>query len=596
MSEEDRTALRRDILTTLMPGFAGHTMPTWIADAFSAGMRSVCVYGENVASTEQLRGLGAELRAACPEALIAIDEEGGEATRLHYLEGSPYPGAAVLGRIDDLTYTESIGERVGHDILSSGFNLALGPIADVNSNPHNPVIGTRSFSADPLLASKHVAAWVRGLQSTGAIACAKHFPGHGDTAQDSHLALPTVDVSKDELAGRELTPFRGAIDAGALSIMTSHILLPQVDPSGPATFSRVVLQGLLRDDLGFDGVIVSDALDMQGASGEVGIPEAAVLALIAGCDLLCLGTHTGVELLEDIQLAVLGAIDEGRLSAEQVADAASRVRGLAARSAGATRRSAPGPARPQLRSSFLGRPHSGVAERSNDSDAPAESQAALSLPEETHAAELELIIGSFAGLPTARTWLAAHPQASVIRVESEANMAVGHAPWGPFAAALVPLSYSGDSLLGGLQSSDLLPSDPQPSDLQPSGPQPGDPLDDPQPGDPQPADPLVIGNTNNEARRFAARSHFEAQLASDAAWSTPHPNGVMVIGRNLHRLPEARAGIDRLRSAGTSVLAVEMGWPEAEKSSAYADLCCYGSSRLVGAALLHLIDSEGVSA
>lgn len=526
MSEEDRTALRRDILTTLMPGFAGHTMPTWIADAFSAGMRSVCVYGENVASTEQLRGLGAELRAACPEALIAIDEEGGEVTRLHYLEGSPYPGAAVLGRIDDLTYTESIGERVGHDILSSGFNLALGPIADVNSNPHNPVIGTRSFGSDPLLASKHVAAWVRGLQGAGAIACAKHFPGHGDTAQDSHLALPTVNVSREELTRRELTPFRGAIGAGVLSIMTSHILLPQVDPSGPATFNRVVLQGLLRDGLGFEGVIVSDALDMRGASGEVGIPEAAVRALGAGCDLLCLGTRTGAGLLEEIQLTVLEAIDAGRLNAERVTDAASRVRWLADRSAGAARRSAHDPAETQLRPPLSGRRRSGSAESSNVSYTPAEVQATLPLRKETHAAELERIIESFEGLPTARTWLAAHPSASVIRVESEANMAVGHVPWGP----------------------------------------------------------------------FAARTHFEAQLVSADAWTAQYPDGVLVIGRDLHRLPEARNGIDLLRAGGTPVLAVEMGWPESEKSSAYADLCCYGSSRLVGAALLHLIDSEGVSA
>ena len=322
--------LRRDVLATLMPGFAGLAMPAWVADSFAEGLLSVCVYGENVRDAAQLRALGAELRAACPGALIAIDEEGGEVTRLHYLEGSPYPGAAVMGRIDDVEYTELIGERVGRDILSAGFNLALGPIADVNSNPLNPVIGTRSFAADPELASRHVAAWTRGLQRTGALACAKHFPGHGDTAQDSHLALPTVDVPLQVLERRELPPFLSAVNAGVASIMTSHILLPQVDPSGPATFSRLVLQGMLRDEMEFDGIIISDALDMKGACGEIGIPAAAVRALVAGCDLLCLGTNTGTDLLEEIVAAVLAAVEDGTLSETRLAEAAGRVRAAAA--------------------------------------------------------------------------------------------------------------------------------------------------------------------------------------------------------------------------------------------------------------------------
>lgn len=495
-----------------MPGFAGLTMPSWVADSFAEGLLSICVYGENVRDAAQLRALGAELRTACPDALIAIDEEGGEVTRLHYLEGSPYPGAAVMGRIDDIEYTELIGERVGQDILSAGFNLALGPIADVNSNPLNPVIGTRSFAADPERASRHVAAWIRGLQRTGALACAKHFPGHGDTAQDSHLALPTVDAPLEVLERRELPPFLSAVNADVASIMTSHILLPQVDPSGPTTFSRLVLQGMLRDEMEFDGVIISDALDMKGACGEIGIPAAAVRALVAGCDLLCLGTNTGTELLEEIVAAVLAAIEDGSLSEARLADAARRVRELELR-AGATSRS---------------RGDAGPAPRATPGQGSTVSQPS--------SAELTRIIESFDGLQAAKNWLSTYPNASVLRVESEANMAVGHAPWGPFAAAADPLPH-----------------------------------------------------TQRQADAFVMRPQNEL---GEAVPTESVTKGVIAVGRDMHRLPEARTAIDTLRTAGTPILCIEMGWPGEGEARAYADLGCYGSSRLVGAALLHLIEGD----
>lgn len=500
----NRTALREDIFATLMPGFSGLGMPEWVPGVYAAGVRSFCIYGENVQDAEQLRSLGAHLRSACPESLVAIDEEGGEVTRLHYFEGSPYPGAAVLGRIDDLEYTELIGERVGRDILAAGCNLALGPIADVNSNPLNPVIGTRSFAADPELAARHVAAWIRGLQRTGAIACAKHFPGHGDTAQDSHLALPAVDVPLKVLERRELPPFRSAVNAGVASVMTSHILLPRIDPAGPATFSRPVLQGLLRDELEFEGVIVSDALDMAGASGEIGIPEATVRALIAGCDLLCLGTQSSVDLLREIQETVLAAIDSGRLDEDRVREAAARVRALAERS--------------RIEASSIR-----VLESSPDPSI----------------GELDRIVSSFDGLRRSRDWLARFPNASVMRVDSDANMAVGEVPWGPFAAEAAPFSGLAASV--------------------------------------------------REAAGFSVRARLGTEDPEEEA---RHAEGVLVIGRDLHRSPATRARIDAMRAAGTPVLAIEMGWPGEGSATAYADLGCYGSSRLVGAALLHLIEGD----
>ena len=514
MMSEDRAALRRDIRATLMPGFSGFSVPGWVFDAFTKGLLSVCVYGENIRDTEQLRTLGTELRAACPEALLAIDEEGGEVTRLHYLHGSPYPGAAVLGRIDDTEYTSRIGEQVGHDILSAGFNLALGPVADVNSNPQNPVIGTRSFASDPARAGKHVAAWIRGIQRTGAIACAKHFPGHGDTSEDSHLALPTVNVPLHRLEQRELPPFQAAIEARVGAIMTSHILLPQIDPLVPATFSRRILQGLLRDELEFDGVIVSDALDMQGASHEIGIPEAAVRALVAGCDLLCLGTSTGAELLQEIEEAILLALDSGRLREDRLFDAARRVRTLASTSSRATQ----GP--------------SMKTENNLDPD------------------ELDRIVQSFDGLARAEEWLTCHPHASIARIESQANMAVGVAPWGPFAAAAHPL-----------------------------------------PG------------TEILARNFATRHHFtvgddantsRATALTEGCDANTASQGIIVVGRDLNRLPEAQAGILALRRNGNPVLIIEMGWPRGvgEESVDFTQLSCYGSSRLIGAAVLQLVEGN----
>jgi beta-N-acetylhexosaminidase len=321
--------LRRAVNATLMPGFAGPVLPDWLAAELADGLGSVCLFSTNISDAAQLRELTDAIHDANPVAIVATDEEGGDVTRLHHREGSPYPSMAYLGQLDDGAVTEGVGLGIGAELRAAGVDLNLAPVADVNSNPANPVIGVRSFGADAALAARHVAAYTRGLQDAGTAACAKHFPGHGDTATDSHLALPTITVSAEVLAARELVPFGAAVEAGALAVMTSHILVPSIDPALPATLSATVL-GLLRTDLGFTGAIVSDALDMAGASRDRGIPEAAVLALAAGCDLLCIGTDNTAEQLAEIRAHVLAAVREGRLAEERVRDAASRVRALAA--------------------------------------------------------------------------------------------------------------------------------------------------------------------------------------------------------------------------------------------------------------------------
>ncbi|WP_400996002.1 glycoside hydrolase family 3 protein [Agromyces sp. GXQ0307] len=399
--------LRRDILTTLLPGFAGPEAPEWLLGLLGEGLGGVCIFGSNVVSPAQLAGLTAELRAANPLAVVAIDEEGGDVTRLFFDRGAPYPGNAVLGRIDDVELTRNIGRAVGEALVAVGCTMTFAPDADINSNAANPVIGVRSFGAEPGLVARHTAAWVEGVQSVGIDASAKHFPGHGDTATDSHLALPVVDLPLDALHGRELAPFRAAIAAGTRSIMTSHILLPQLDAEHPATLSPRILHGLLRGELGYEGVIVSDALDMAGASGGRGIPEAAVLALAAGCDLLCIGTDNTGEQMEEIAQAIADAVATGRLAAERVADAAARVRALA---------DAPRPTGEAVASAAAG---------TTPVDLPPGLADRVAASFHVASGALDRLCGTGS-------------IGTVVRVETVANIAVGGVPWGPFALAAAP--------------------------------------------------------------------------------------------------------------------------------------------------------------
>ena len=319
-SDVDRLALR-----VLMPAFPGTTLTRDVADLLAEGLGGVCLFASNTAAgPAAVAELTAAIHAAAPYAVVAVDEEGGDVTRLHALDGSPVLGPAALGAAGDLGLTRETGAVIGTELAAAGIDLDLAPVADVNSDPDNPVIGTRSFGTDATAAAAHTAAWVTGLQGAGVAACAKHFPGHGDTAQDSHLALPTVDVDLPTLLARELAPFAAAVEAGVASVMTSHLLVPAVDPTLPATLSRPVL-GLLRDHLGYDGVLVTDALDMAGASAGRGIPEAAVLSLAAGADLLCLGADKDVALVREIQAAVAAAVRSGRLAQARLVDAVERI-------------------------------------------------------------------------------------------------------------------------------------------------------------------------------------------------------------------------------------------------------------------------------
>jgi beta-N-acetylhexosaminidase len=320
----------QDAGTVLQLGFDGTSAPDWVLRALSAGeLGGVVLFSRNIETPEQVAALCEQLRGAYPEVLISIDEEGGDVTRLEFREGSSYPGNLALGHIDDVVLTEAVGRSIGRDLAAFGIGLDYAPCVDVNANPDNPVIGVRSFGSESELVARHSAAYIRGLQSQGVIASAKHFPGHGDTAGDSHLGLPLIEYDEaTELL--HLAPFRSAIEAGTRAIMTAHVLVPRYDSEVPATMSRPILTGLLRERLGFQGLIVTDGIDMGAISGRYGVAEGTVRAIAAGVDaLLWGGSHCDEDSYRYLHSALLWALREGRLSPERLSEAAERCRAAA---------------------------------------------------------------------------------------------------------------------------------------------------------------------------------------------------------------------------------------------------------------------------
>lgn len=322
--------LRRLAMRTLLAAFPGHTAPEWATDLTEQGLAGYTLFGFNIADHRQVATLTAQLRAARPDVILAIDEEGGDVTRLAHRTGSPYPGNAALGAVGDLDLTRRVYQAIGAELREVGLTLNLAPTVDVNTATDNPIIGTRSFGDDPVKVAGHAAAAVAGLQQAGVAACAKHFPGHGATVTDSHLELPTVDVTPAVLRERELPPFAAVVAAGAKAIMTAHIRVPALTGEDPATFSRKVLVDLLRGEFGFAGTIVTDALEMKGASRSAGsTQEAAVRALQAGADLLCIGADVDLNLIERIIGSIVDAATDGRIPLSRLEDAATRCAALA---------------------------------------------------------------------------------------------------------------------------------------------------------------------------------------------------------------------------------------------------------------------------
>jgi beta-N-acetylhexosaminidase len=339
---QDTTVRAADPLLTrladaiLIPPFPGASAPRWILDAIGRGLAGVTLFGQNISAPDQVHALTAGLITASAEAdpVIAIDEEGGDVTRVAYSDGSPYPGNAALGAVDDTVLTRSVYQAIGADLAALGINFDLAPCADVLGSAGSPAVGTRSFGADTALVSRHTAAAVAGLQGAGVAACTKHFPGHGRTGTDTHEAIATIEGSLSDLRLVDLPPFEAAIVAGTLAIMPSHLRVPELTGDLPATVSGAALTGLLRGELGFTGVIVSDALEMRATRDMFGIPRAAVLAVAAGTDLLCLGRDGSEDDYVAVRAALVAAVRDGTLDGtrlEEAADRVARLRGGLAR-------------------------------------------------------------------------------------------------------------------------------------------------------------------------------------------------------------------------------------------------------------------------
>jgi len=335
----DRSAAHADDLSrlangVLWPGFFGTDLPDWLAAELRGGLAGVVYFAQNL--SPHLDRLSAAIHEANPRALIGVDEEGGSVSRLQGLTGSTVPGAAQLGALDDLAATRATGAELARRVREAGTDVLIGPVADVNTDPRNPVIGVRAFGAQTALVSRHVTAEIEGIQGSGVAACVKHFPGHGDTAVDSHHGLPRITLDPAEFDRVHVEPFRAAIAAGALSVMTAHIVVLAWGEA-PATLNPRVL-GMLRAE-GFDGVIVTDALDMAAIRESVGIGGGAVAALAAGSDLLCIGnpTNPGDAAAVDqdqrdfhaAKDAIVEALADGTLSVQRVAEAGARVSRMA---------------------------------------------------------------------------------------------------------------------------------------------------------------------------------------------------------------------------------------------------------------------------
>lgn len=277
--------------------------------------------------TEAVAELTAWLRARSGHPLlIGADLERGAGQQFD--GATPLPPAAALASLVDLASTRRAGELTGREAVALGVDWVYAPVADVDVEPENPIVGTRSFGADPGTAARQVRAWIEGCRAAGAMACAKHFPGHGRATSDSHLDLPSVEVDRATLEA-DMAPFRTAIAAGVESVMTAHVAFPTLDPTGaPATLSQPVLQGLLRKVLGFDGIVVTDALVMEGARGGESPGAAAIRAVAAGCDVL-LYPADAVAVADQLAAARGGELPEARL-----AEAVSRIRAAAESRAG----------------------------------------------------------------------------------------------------------------------------------------------------------------------------------------------------------------------------------------------------------------------
>jgi beta-N-acetylhexosaminidase len=313
-------------------GFSGTRLPRAFATALRQGRRGgAIVFKRNVAGDlAQIAALARELHAASTDPIfVGIDQEGGRVARL----GAPLlrvPSMRTVASWGDARLAERIAYAVGLELAALGVTINFAPVLDVDTRASNPVIGDRSFGDDAVVCGRFGAAWIRGLQAAGVLACGKHFPGHGDTTRDSHLELPIVDQPRDRLDAVELVPFRAAVAAGVAAMMTAHVVYSAVDPLLPATLSKATCTGL-RDDIAFRGLLVTDDLEMKAIAARFSIEEAAVQSIAAGCDVLLVCHDDDQQ--ERAASALAREAERSRAFRARCAQALHRIREACARSA-----------------------------------------------------------------------------------------------------------------------------------------------------------------------------------------------------------------------------------------------------------------------
>jgi beta-N-acetylhexosaminidase len=287
-------------------------------------VRGVCLFRQNMVDATQLQRFTGALRETMgSESLIALDQEGGAVVRSTWVPAPP--SAMSLGASGDPKLAREVGAAVARAVRSLGFNWNFAPVLDLNNNPQNPVIAERSFGADPLRATELALAWMAGSESEGVACCVKHFPGHGDTHVDSHRDLPTVDKPLEELERFEFAPFRMAAQS-APAMMTAHIVYPALDPQFPATMSRPILTGILREQWNYRGVVITDGMDMHAIAHRYGAGQAAVNALVAGADMvMAIGSR---ETQQETIDAIAAAIRDGVLPMDEVKARLARLSAL----------------------------------------------------------------------------------------------------------------------------------------------------------------------------------------------------------------------------------------------------------------------------
>jgi beta-N-acetylhexosaminidase len=318
--------------TFFLSGFEGTTVPPLVETLLrDRGLSGVVLFRRNIASYEQLKELNAAVRElAGRPVLIAVDHEGGRVFRMPppFTKIPPMAdvGAYDQAHADGEAHAFHLANLMGSELRAAGFNGNFAPVLDLNTNPKNPIIGDRAFGPDQQTVARLGVAMIRGFQESGILCCGKHFPGHGDTDLDSHRALPQCPHTLERLRWAELVPFRAAIAAGVPMIMTAHILYGALDAAQPVTFSKRAITSLLREELAFPGVIVTDDLEM-GATRALATPEEGALrSLQAGCDLaiICRDTHATARAIDRVEQALsCGELPQGPLEAS-----ANRIKSL----------------------------------------------------------------------------------------------------------------------------------------------------------------------------------------------------------------------------------------------------------------------------